>query len=97
MQVSNDITYQPISDADLLHELDEDLAENEQARGMPKWLVQTLRDSKTDAPMSSCTCSGFQHTSYASDCYAMAVSSMCDEEEPLSFDEAQNSEKIDWL
>ena len=54
-----------------------------------------LRDNKIDAPMSSCTHSGFQHISYASDCYALAVSSMCDEEEPLSFDEAQNSEN--WL
>ena len=40
--------------------------------GMPKWLVQTLRDNKIDAPMSSRTRSGFQHTSYASDCYALA-------------------------
>ena len=62
---------------------------------MPRWLVQTLRDSKLDAPMSSRTHSGFQHGSYASDCYALAVSSLCDEEEPLSFDEAQNSEN--WL
>ena len=62
---------------------------------MPKWLVQTLCDSKLDAPLSTRTHSGFQHGSYASDCYALAVSSLCDEEEPLSFDEAQNSEN--WL
>ena len=90
-QVSNDITDQPISDADLQDEIYEDRAENEQARGMPKWLVQTLRDSKIDAPMSNRTRLGFQHTSYASDCYALEVSGKCDEEEPLSFDEAQNS------
>ena len=94
-QVSNDITDHTISDADLQDEIYEDMAENEQARGMPKWLVQTLRDSKIDAPKSSRTRSGFQHSSYASDCYALALSSMCDEEEPLSFDEAQNSEN--WL
>ena len=95
MQVSNDITDQPICDADLQHVIDEDMAENEQARNMPRWLVQNLRDSKLDAPLSTRTRSGFQHGSYASDCYALAVSSLCDEEEPLSFDEAQNLEN--WL
>ena len=64
------------------------MAENEQARNMPKWHVQTLRDNKLDAPLSTRTHSGFQHGSYASDCYALVVSSLCDEEEPLSFDEA---------
>ena len=51
--------------------------------------MQTLRDSKLDAPLSTRTRLGFQHGSYASNCYALAVSSLCDEEEPLSFDEAQ--------
>ena len=68
---------------------------NEQARGMPKWLVHTLRDSKLDAPLSSCTRLGSHHASYASDCYALAISNLCDVEEPLSFDEAQNSKN--WL
>ena len=62
---------------------------------MPKWLVQTLHASKIDAHISSCTHSSFQRTSYASDWYALAVSSMCDEEEPLPFDEPQNPKK--WL
>ena len=62
---------------------------------MPKWLVQTLRDSKLDAPMSSCTCSGSQHVSYVPDCYALVVSSLCDEEEPVTFNQAQNSQN--WL
>ncbi|WP_129329885.1 hypothetical protein [Enterobacter cloacae complex sp. 4DZ1-17B1] len=79
---------QPITDADVHDVLDEERAENEQARGMPKWLVHTLRDSKLDAPLSSRTRSGSRHASYASDCYALAVSSLHDVEEPLSFDEA---------
>ncbi len=54
--------------------------------------MQTLRDSKLDAPLSTRTRSGFQHGSYASDCYALAVSSLCDEDEPVTFDEAQNLE-----
>ena len=60
---------------------------------MPKWLVQTLRDSKLDASFSSRTCSG--SVSYASDCYALAVSSLCDENEPVTFHEAQSSEN--WM
>ena len=62
---------------------------------MPEWLVQTLRDSKLDAPMSSCTRSSSQHVSYVSDCYASAVSSLCNEEEPVTFNQAQNLEN--WL
>ena len=90
MQVSNDVIDQPISDVDLQDAIFDDMAENMQARNMPKWLVQTLRDSKLDAPMSSHTCLGSQHVSYVSDCYALAVSSLCDEEEPVTFNEAQN-------
>ena len=95
MQVSNDVTDQSISDANLQDAISDDMAENMQARNMPKWLVQTLRDSKLDAPMSSRTRSGSQHVSYVSDCYALAVSSLCDEEEPVTFNQAQNSEN--WL
>ena len=65
MQGSNDIIDQPICDADLQHVIDEDMAENEQARNMPKWLVQTLHDSKLDAPLSTRTRLGFQHGSHA--------------------------------
>ena len=50
--------------------------------------MQTLRDSKLDAPLSSRTRFGSQHTSYAFDCYALAVSSLCDEDEPITFKEA---------
>ena len=50
---------------------------------------------KLDAPLSTRTRFGSQHVSYASDCYALAVASLCDEEEPVSFDEAQNSKN--WM
>jgi len=64
---------------------------------MPKWLVQTLCDSKLDAPLPTHTRFGsHQHTSYASDYFALvAVASMYDEEEPILFEEAQNSEN--WM
>ena len=52
---------------------------------MPKWLVQTLRDSKLDAPLSSHTCFGSHDASYATYYYALAFSSLCDEEEPVTF------------
>ena len=55
LQVSNEFTDQPIADADVHDVLYEERVENEGARNMPKWLVQTLRDSKLDAPLSSCT------------------------------------------
>ena len=62
---------------------------------MPKWLVQTLRDSKLNAPLSSRTHFGSHNADYAPDCYALAVSNMCDEEEPVSYNEAQNFEN--WM
>ncbi|MCO5597580.1 hypothetical protein L7F22_051659 [Adiantum nelumboides] len=89
------ISDQPITDVDVHDVLDDKWAENEQARGMPKWLVHTLRDSKLDAPLSSRTRSGSCHASYTSDCYALAVSSLHDVEKPLSLDEAQNSKN--WM
>ena len=55
MGVSENVTNQHITDVDVHDVLDEERAENEQARGMPKWLVHTLCDSKLDAPMSSRT------------------------------------------
>ena len=47
------------------------------------------------APLSSCTFLGFQQGSYVLGCYAMDVSTLCDEEEPLSMDEAMKSKN--WL
>ncbi|WP_129328786.1 hypothetical protein [Enterobacter cloacae complex sp. 4DZ3-28B] len=88
MGVSENVLDQPITDADVHDVLDEERDENEQATGMPKWLVHTLRDSKLEAPLSSRTRSGSGHASYASDCYALAMSSLHDVEEPLSLDEA---------
>ena len=62
---------------------------------MPKWLVQTLHDSKLDAPLSRCTHSDSHSADFASNSYALAISNMCDEEEPVSFNEAQNSKN--WM
>jgi len=90
MQVSHDSTDQPISDADVYDALEGERTEIEESRSMPKWLVQTLRDSKLDAPLPACTRFGSQHASYASDCFALAVASMYDEEEPVLFEEAQH-------
>ncbi|MCO5583960.1 hypothetical protein L7F22_037878 [Adiantum nelumboides] len=85
------LAQQPSSSLQDVHDvLDDESAENEQARGMPKWLVHTLRDSKLDAPLSSCTRSSSRHASYASYCYALVVFILHDVEEPLTFDEAQN-------
>ncbi|MCO5590687.1 hypothetical protein L7F22_044661 [Adiantum nelumboides] len=95
MGVFENVTDQPITNVDVHDVLDEEWTENEQARGMPKWLVHTLCDSKLDAPLSSRTRLGSRHASYASDCYALAVCSLHDVEEPLSFDEAQNSKN--WM
>ena len=62
---------------------------------LPKWLLQTLQDSKLDVPLSYRTRTSCHSASFASDCYVMAASSLCDENEPVSFDEAQNSEN--WM
>ena len=62
---------------------------------MPKWLVQALRDSKLDAPLPSHTFHGSHNASYALDCYALAISSMCDKEELVTFNEAENSKN--WM
>ena len=57
---------------------------------MSKWLVQTLHANKLDSSLSTHNPFGSQHVSNASNCYALAIASLCDEEEPVSFDEAQN-------
>ena len=95
MQLFNQSIDQPITDADACDALYEERTKIEESRTMPKWLVQTLRDSKLDAPLSTRTCSGSQHVSYALDCYVLVVASLCDEEEHVSFDEAQNLEN--WM
>ena len=62
---------------------------------MQIYMMQTLHDSKLDAPLSSRTRSGSHSASYVSDCYAFTLSSLCDESEPVTFDEAQNLEN--WM
>ena len=46
MQVSSNGEDQTISDVGVQEALDEERTEIEESRSMPKWLVQTLRDSK---------------------------------------------------
>ena len=75
--------------------VDEERTLIEESKNMPKWLVQTLRDSKLAAPLSSHTRLGSHHASYTYESYAFAASNMCDEEEPLSFDEAHDSKN--WM
>ena len=57
--------------------------------------MQTLRGCKLDAPLPSRTRHGSHDASYAPNCYALAVSSMCDEEELVTFNEAEKSEN--WM
>ena len=66
MQVSNDNTHHPIFDADLHDALVDEREDIEESRALPKWLVQTLCDSKLDVPLSSRTCSGSHNASYVS-------------------------------
>ena len=87
-QFSNENTKQSIFDADVHDALVDEREDIEESRSMPKWLVQTLRDRKLNAPLSNRTRSGSHSADYASDCYALAVSNMCDEEEPASYNEA---------
>ena len=75
--------------------IDEERTIIEESRNMPKWLVQTLRDNKLATPFPSHTRSGSHQSSYTHDSYAFAVLSMCNEEQPILFDEAHSSEN--WL
>ena len=86
--VSNENTEQSIFDADVHDALTDEREDIEESRSMPKWLVQTLRDSKLNVPLSSHTRSGSHSADYASNCYALAVSNMCDEEGSVSYNEA---------
>ena len=52
-------------------------------------------DSKLDAPLSGHTRLGSHSADFASKSYALAVSNMCDDEEPVSFKEAHNSKT--WM
>ena len=65
-----------ISDADLHDALINERADIEEAKTVPIWLLQTLQDNKLDFPLSYRTRSGYHSASFASDCYAMAASSL---------------------
>ena len=62
----------------------------QESRNMPKWIAQTLRDSKLAAPLSSHTRLGSHHASYTYESYDFAASNMCDEEESILFAEAHD-------
>ena len=55
---SHDGLNQPLSDVDLKDALDEEKAKNEEARTLPKWLVQTLCENRLATPLSNCSCLG---------------------------------------
>jgi len=82
---------QPIFDADVYDALEGERTKIEESKSMRKWLVQTLHDNKLDAPLPTRTRFGSQHASYASNCFALDVASMYNEEEPVLFEEAQHS------
>ena len=72
--------------------VDEERKIIEESRNMQNHMVQTLRDNKVATPLLSPTCSRFHHASYTHENYAFATSRMCNEEEPISFEEAHSSE-----
>ena len=84
-----------VDDVDVDDAIDEERKDIEESRSMPKWLVQTLHDSKLSTPLSSRTCLGSHHASYTYESYDFAASNMCDKEEPISFDEALSSKN--WM
>ena len=67
----------------------------EESRNMPKWLVQTLRDSKLATPFSRYSILRSHHASYTYESYDFMASNMCDEKEHVSFDEAHDSKN--WM
>ena len=100
MQVSNDNTNQPISDADLHDALVDKREDIEESRTLPKgWYYRLCVIANW---MRICLVVLVQarivlliSASYVSDCYALVVSSFCDESELVTFDEAHNSKN--WM
>ena len=66
--------------------IEEAQVDKREAKFVPKWLVQTWKDSKLETFLSSQAFSSSHRASFASDCYAMAVPSVC-ENEPVSFND----------
>ena len=75
--------------------VDEENREIINARSMPKWLVQTLCDNSLATPLSTHTHFETQRPYFAHNCYEFATFNTYDEEEFVSFDEAQNLES--WM
>ena len=57
--------------------------------------MQKLCGNHLATPLLGCSHSRYQHASYAYDCYAFAISNMCDNKELFMFDVAQNSNN--WM
>ena len=83
-QVFDNVTQQPISNAKVQDALYEERTDIEELCSMPK----------LDAPLSSCTCLGSHSADYLLDSYGLAIY-MCEKEELVSFNEAQNSKN--WM
>ena len=88
LQVLDQPTDEHVDDVDLYDAVDEHRIDIEESINMPKGLVQTLCDNKLASPLSICTRLGSHHASYTYESYVFVASNMCDEEEPVSFDEA---------
>ena len=56
-------------------------------KSLPKWVVQIIHDSRLVAPLPYHTRVGSHHAAYIDNCYAL-VASLCNEEEPIMFNEA---------
>ena len=63
----------------------------EEYKGMPKWAITTIHESRLDAPLPYHTQVGSHHSSYINDSYAL-VATLCNEEEPITFNEAHKLE-----
>ena len=87
---------QPLNHYDVgPHDVEEVVREEEskirKERAPPKWVQSTLWDSRLVAPLPCCTRAG---TSYGrdDDVHTTYVGSLCDVEEPYSFEDAQECE-----
>ena len=74
--------------------VDEERVAIEESKSMPKWLVQTLRDSKLATPLPHRTRGGSHHASTSFVDHSF-IAETCNEEEPVSFEEAQESDH--WM
>ena len=89
----NQHEVQPIDDVQVDDELHKEHTSIRDAQAMPRWLKQTLQDSKLSAPLRGRTRSSTRHVS--SDFVDVALIATACNEEPLSFEDA--SENEEWM